>query len=109
MTQNFIIAITGANGYLGKNTIKAAKERGWIVNAIVRREETIDIVKALGAIPYLIKDFDVHQLENAFKSCKAVIHFANIVCGSKSQFELVNMSEYIKNLNLNGIVKMNSI
>ena len=97
MTQNFIIAITGANGYLGKNTIKAAKERGWIVNAIVRREETIEIVKALGAIPYLIKDFDVHQLESAFKSCKAVIHFANIVCGSKNQFERVNI-EGLRNI-----------
>ena len=91
MSQNFTIAITGSNGYLGTNTIKAAIERGWLVNAIVRREEAVEIVNALAATPYLIKDFDVHQLENAFKACKAVIHFANIVCGSKSQFEQVNI------------------
>ena len=91
MSQNFTIAITGANGYLGTNTIKAAIERGWTVNAIVRREEAVEIVNALGATPYLIKDFDVHQLENALKACKAVIHFANIVCGSKNQFEKVNI------------------
>ncbi|MFX0009318.1 MAG: 7-cyano-7-deazaguanine synthase [Candidatus Hermodarchaeota archaeon] len=91
MTQNFIIAITGANGYLGTNTIKAAKKLGWTVNAIVRREEAVEIVNPLGAIPYLVKDFDVPQLQNAFKGCRAVIHFANIVCGSKDQFEQVNI------------------
>ena len=91
MTQNFTIAITGANGYLGTNTIKTAKERGYSVNAIVRREEVVEMIDRLGAKPYLIKDFNITQLENAFKDCMAVIHFANIVCGSKDQFEKANI------------------
>ncbi|MFW9949197.1 MAG: 7-cyano-7-deazaguanine synthase [Candidatus Thorarchaeota archaeon] len=91
MSEKVKIAITGANGYLGKSTIKAAKERGWLVNAIIRREEVIEELKTLGAEPYLVKGFDINQLEAAFKGCKAVLHFANIVCGDKTLFEKVNI------------------
>jgi 7-cyano-7-deazaguanine synthase len=91
MNKQIKIAITGANGYLGTNTIIAAIVRGWSVNAVIRREEVFEEVKKLGAKPFLIRKFDIPQLEAAFKGCKAVIHFANIVCGSKNQFENVNI------------------
>jgi uncharacterized protein YbjT (DUF2867 family) len=48
------IAITGANGYLGTNTIKAAIKRGWLVNAIIRRDELIGEIKVLGATPFVM-------------------------------------------------------
>ncbi len=91
------IAITGANGYLGTNTIKAAIKRGWLVNAIIRRDELIGEIKVLGATPFVIENFNVEQLKNAFNGCQAIIHFANTVCGTKEQFQKVNV-DGLKNL-----------
>ncbi|NVM46081.1 MAG: 7-cyano-7-deazaguanine synthase [Candidatus Lokiarchaeota archaeon] len=91
MTEKIKIAITGANGYLGMQTIKTALERGISVNAIIRRREVIESVTMDGVEVFLIKNFKLEDLETAFKGCKAVIHFANIVCGSKALFESVNI------------------
>jgi 7-cyano-7-deazaguanine synthase len=68
-----------------------AIKKGWEVHAIVRRKEVINEVKDLGAIPYLISNFNKEEYKNAFRNCVAVIHFANIVCGSKDLFEKVNI------------------
>ncbi|TFF85783.1 MAG: NAD-dependent epimerase/dehydratase family protein [Promethearchaeota archaeon] len=94
MVKSKIVAITGANGYLGKNTIKLALKSGWDVHAIVRRKEVVAEVEELGAKPYLIPKFDSKKYEEAFKGCSAVIHFANIVCGSKEAFEKVNIEGF---------------
>lgn len=91
MSQKIKIAVTGANGYLGKYTIKNALEGDIFVNAIVRRTEVIESVKLDGVNVFLVKNFEIEALETAFKGCKAVIHFANIVCGSKELFERVNV------------------
>ena len=96
MSTGKILAITGANGYLGQETIKEALRQGWEVNAIVRREEVIDDMVKLGAKPFITKNFNVLDLANAFANCKAVIHFANIVCGSKKAFENVNVEGMTK-------------
>jgi 7-cyano-7-deazaguanine synthase len=85
------VAITGANGYLGKHTIKMAMRKGWRVHAIVRRKEVVGEVEELGAKPYLIPQFDNKMYKEAFNGCIAVIHFANVVCGSKATFEKVNI------------------
>jgi 7-cyano-7-deazaguanine synthase len=85
------LAITGANGYLGQHTIKAAIEKGWEVVGIVRREDVMKEVESLGARPFMVKNFDKKSLLDAFQGCKAVIHFANVVCGSKDLFEKVNV------------------
>ena len=91
MSKKKKIAITGANGYLGTQTIKVALERNIMVNAVIRRREIIESVKKNGVIPFLVKDFKIEELETAFKGCQAVIHFANIVCGTKALFETVNI------------------
>ncbi|MFX0048417.1 MAG: 7-cyano-7-deazaguanine synthase [Candidatus Hermodarchaeota archaeon] len=85
------IAITGANGYLGMHTIQAALERNIFINAVVRRSEVIESVSKEGVEVFLVKNFEVDDLEVAFKGCEAVIHFANVVCGSKALFETVNI------------------
>jgi len=85
------IAITGANGYLGKNTIKLAIKNGWTVHAIVRRKEVIAEVEEMGALVYFLPEFDKKMYKGAFNDCSAIIHFANIVCGSKEAFEKVNI------------------
>ena len=91
MSNSKTVAITGANGYLGKNAIKLAMIKGWSVHAIVRRKEVVDEVKELGAKPYLIPQFDNKKYQEAFHGCIAVIHFANVVCGSKETFQKVNI------------------
>ena len=93
MTESKKIAITGANGFLGQHTIRAAVLQEWDVIGIVRREEVIKEIEKLGAKPFLVKNFDIDNLEKAFKGCKAVIHFANVVCGSKKLFEEVNIEK----------------
>ena len=94
MSNSKVVAITGANGYLGKNTIKIAVKKGYLIHAIVRREEVVAEVEELGAKVFLIPRFDKEKYKKALRNCIAVIHFANIVCGSKEAF---------KNVNINGL------
>ncbi len=89
--KNKKLAITGANGYLGKHTIKAAIQKGWEVVGIVRRDDAAKEVENLGAKPVIIKDFLIEPLKNAITGCKAVLHFRGVVCGSKETFERVNI------------------
>jgi 7-cyano-7-deazaguanine synthase len=91
MSNSKTLAITGSNGYLGKNTIKIAIQNGWNIHAIVRRKEVITEVESLGANSYLIPQFDKEEYKEAFSDCTAIIHFANIVCGSKEAFKKVNI------------------
>ncbi|MFX1316844.1 MAG: 7-cyano-7-deazaguanine synthase [Promethearchaeota archaeon] len=91
MTESKRLAITGANGFLGQHIIRVAIREGWDVIGIVRREEVLNEIKKLNAKPFLVKNFDINALESAFKGCKAVIHLANVVCGSKELFEKVNI------------------
>ena len=85
------IAILGANGYLGMQTIKAALKRDILVNAVVRRSEVVETIATEGVEVFIVKNFKEADLETAFKDCEAVIHFANAVCGSKELFERVNI------------------
>ncbi|MFW9987586.1 MAG: 7-cyano-7-deazaguanine synthase [Candidatus Odinarchaeota archaeon] len=89
--KNKKLAITGANGYLGKHTIKTAIQKGWEVIGIVRRDDAAKEVENLGAKPVIIKDFTIESLKNAITGCKAVLHFRGVVCGSKETFEKVNI------------------
>ncbi len=85
------LAITGANGYLGKHTIKAAVQKGWQIVGVVRRDDAAKAVESLGAKAVIIKDFNLDSLKNAFAGCKAVLHFRGVVCGSEELFEKVNI------------------
>lgn len=91
------IAITGANGYLGMGTIKKARSQNWEVNAIVRRKEVMSELQLLGTQVFLVKNFEIPSLTEAFENCTAILHFANIVCGSKEIFEKVNV-QGLKNI-----------
>jgi len=85
------LAITGANGYLGKHTIKAAIQKGWQVVGVVRRDDAAKEVESLGANAVIIKDFNLDSLKVALAGCKAVLHFRGLVCGAKELFEKVNI------------------
>ncbi|HEY0089283.1 MAG TPA: NAD(P)H-binding protein, partial [Candidatus Lokiarchaeia archaeon] len=85
------LAVIGANGFLGKHTIQRAIKKGWKVIGIVRRDEAAREIESLGAQSYIFKEFKEENLSKAFKGCKAVIHFANVVCGSLEIFRRVNV------------------
>ncbi|MFX1532564.1 MAG: 7-cyano-7-deazaguanine synthase, partial [Promethearchaeota archaeon] len=91
MTDSKILAITGANGFLGKHTIEAAISKGWDVIGIVRREEAAKEVESLGAKAVIIKKFNIDSLKKILVGCKAVIHFRGVVCGSKELFDTINV------------------
>lgn len=85
------IVITGANGYLGRHTIKNAIQRGWIVKGIVRRKEAAEIIKNLGAEPYITKKFEKNALIPIFKESDAVIHLIGITSPEQGSFEEINV------------------
>ena len=85
------LAITGANGFLGKHTIRKAIEKGWNVIGIVRREEAFREIESIGAHPYFVKGLNSKDLLKALEGCKVIVHFANVVCGSLEIFKKVNV------------------
>jgi 7-cyano-7-deazaguanine synthase len=89
--QNKKLALTGANGYLGKHTIKLALKRGWQVVGIVRREDAAKELDLLGAETVIIKHFNFETLKEALVGCKVVIHFRGVVCGTKDLFNKINV------------------
>ncbi|MFX0039209.1 MAG: 7-cyano-7-deazaguanine synthase [Promethearchaeota archaeon] len=91
------LVITGANGYLGKHTIKAAIQKGWQVIGIVRRDDAVKEVESLGAKAIIIKDFDLVSLKKTLDGAEAIIHFRGVVCGPEELFKSVNI-EGMRNL-----------
>ncbi|MFX1455207.1 MAG: 7-cyano-7-deazaguanine synthase QueC [Promethearchaeota archaeon] len=89
--QSKKLVITGANGYLGKHTIKIAIKRGWQVVGIVRREEAAKELELLGVDIKIIKNFNLESVKKAIAGCKAVIHFRGVVCGSSDLFDKINI------------------
>ncbi|MFX1391209.1 MAG: 7-cyano-7-deazaguanine synthase [Promethearchaeota archaeon] len=85
------LAITGANGYLGRHVTKAAIKRGWEIIGIVRREDAAKEVEKLGAKAVIIKNFNVDSLKSILSDCKAVLHFRGVVCGSEELFDKINI------------------
>ncbi|MFW9821803.1 MAG: 7-cyano-7-deazaguanine synthase QueC [Candidatus Thorarchaeota archaeon] len=89
--HNKKLAITGANGYLGKHTIKTALKRGWQIVGIVRREEAAKELELLGIQTAIVKNFILESVKKAIAGCEAVIHFRGVVCGSSDLFDKINI------------------
>jgi nucleoside-diphosphate-sugar epimerase len=85
------LAITGANGFLGRNVIRCALARGWHVNAIVRRQNAVRGVEALGAKTLVVPQLEADALRLAFAGCRAVVHVAGIARATNESFEVVNV------------------
>ena len=85
------IAVTGANGFLGRNCIRRATRIGLDVRGIVRRQEAADIVRKLGVEPVIIEQLDRRLLMQAFVGCEAVLHFIGIANEQYGTFEEVNV------------------
>jgi nucleoside-diphosphate-sugar epimerase len=87
------LAVTGANGFVGREVLKAAVSRGHLVRAVVRSPAAADSVARAGVEPVEVRGLDAHALEAAFVDCAAVVHLAQIGAERGGQsFEAVNVA-----------------
>jgi nucleoside-diphosphate-sugar epimerase len=86
-----LIAITGANGFLGHHCVHKAVEQGLTVKGVVRRKEAAQIVEAQGGIPIIVKDLRADGLADAFAGCQGVLHLVGIVNEQYATFQDVNV------------------
>jgi nucleoside-diphosphate-sugar epimerase len=72
------IAITGANGFVGRHVVGRAAEAGADVVGIVRSETAARSVTDAGGEPALLPRPETDALARAFAGCRAVVHLAQI-------------------------------
>ena len=72
------IAVTGANGFVGRHVVLAARARGWDVAGIVRSETGARVVREAGAEPAVLPRWDKEPLARALGGARAVVHLAQI-------------------------------
>ena len=79
-----LVAVTGANGYIGSHIVRVLLEKGWKVRAVVRDPGNPAKVAHLKALPHAVEllEFAKGELSEedyvkAFAGCRAVIHAAS--------------------------------
>jgi nucleoside-diphosphate-sugar epimerase len=86
------LAVTGANGFVGRQVVTHAAESGWTVTGVVRSETAARSVSAAGGIPAELARPDVEGLSLAFSGARAVVHLAQIGAERGGQtYEQVNV------------------
>jgi NADH dehydrogenase len=87
-----LVAITGANGFIGTHVMRAARAAGWDVAGIVRSEAGRRAVVDAGGRPWLVPGLEPEALAPALAGAAGVVHLANI--GSErggATYEAVNV------------------
>jgi nucleoside-diphosphate-sugar epimerase len=85
------LAVTGANGYVGRHLIAAARAAGWEVAGVVRSPAGAAEVVRAGGTPVLVPALDAAALARAFAGSDAVAHLAQIGAGDPDAYEAVNV------------------
>lgn len=67
--------LTGGSGYVGRNLIRHFTARGWEVVALARSPASAEVVRALGAVPFMGDLLDA-GLEKGMAGCGALVHAA---------------------------------
>ncbi|MBW4627479.1 MAG: NAD-dependent epimerase/dehydratase family protein [Brasilonema octagenarum HA4186-MV1] len=87
------VFVTGGSGFVGRNLITTLVQQGVEVQALVKWETEIDILKSCGAVPIFgdINDFEV--LKSGMEGCTVVFHAAAKVddWGVLEEFQKVNI------------------
>jgi nucleoside-diphosphate-sugar epimerase len=86
------IAVTGANGFVGRHLIVHAAARRFEVVGVVRSEEGARVVREAGGVPAKIDALETDALARAFAGARAVVHLAQV--GSErgsATYEAINV------------------
>jgi len=72
------IAVTGANGFIGRHVVRHAAASGYEVAGIVRSEPAAHAVTEAGGSPVQLVGRDPEALVRALDGCSAIVHLAQI-------------------------------
>jgi nucleoside-diphosphate-sugar epimerase len=72
------LAVTGANGFLGRHLTRAAAAAGWEVVGVVRSEAAAELVREAGGSAAVTHGLEPGALAPALTGCRAVVHLAQI-------------------------------
>jgi dihydroflavonol-4-reductase len=72
-------AVTGANGFIGRNLVKALLREGHEVLSIIRREEKAPMLQSVGSEVEVLELFQEHRLASALKGVETLFHLANVM------------------------------
>lgn len=86
------IAVTGANGFVGRHLTRLASGRGWEVVGVVRSTAGSEAVVRSGGRPAFVEALDPAGLALAFAGARAVVHLAGIGAERRgATYEVVNV------------------
>jgi NADH dehydrogenase len=72
------IAVTGANGFVGRHVVRHAAASGYEVAGVVRSEPAAQVVSEAGGSPVQLVGRDPEALVRELDGCRAVVHLAQI-------------------------------
>src|SRR5262245_54319497 len=84
-----LVAVTGANGFIGQNVVRHFRDAGWMVRAIVRpgRHDGVP-----GGVDIVDSRFTVNDLIRAAAGAEVIVHVAGRTRAAMSrQFDLANV------------------
>jgi nucleoside-diphosphate-sugar epimerase len=86
------IAITGANGFIGRHVVRHAVASGYEVAGVVRSQAAAQVVREAGGHPVHLVGRDPEALVHALDGCLAVVHLAQIGAERGGQtYEAINV------------------
>jgi NADH dehydrogenase len=86
------IAVTGANGFVGRHVVRQAAAAGFEVAGVVRSDAAARIVREAGGQPVELVGRDPEALVRALDGCAAVVHLAQVGAERGGQtYEAVNV------------------
>ena len=86
------VAVTGANGFVGRHLLLLAAAEGHEAVGVVRSEPSARAVRESGGRPALVTSFEAEPLAVAFSAADAVVHLAMIGAEREgASYEAVNV------------------
>lgn len=85
------LAVTGANGFVGRHLVSAARAAGWDVAGVVRSARGAAEVERAGGTPVVVPALDENALGPALAGAAAVAHLAQIGSEGADTYEAVNV------------------
>jgi nucleoside-diphosphate-sugar epimerase len=87
------LAITGANGFVGRHLTSFASSQRWEVAGVVRSAAGEEIVRNAGGHPFMVPALDADTLVPAFSGAAAVVHLAGISAErSGTTYDIANVA-----------------